>query len=64
MSALVPQQAASQSEAVAAHLERTGSLRHRLLREASGVAASRSYPGTLWTHHDSGHEPEVFAINR
>ena len=32
------------------------------LREASGLAASRSTPGLLWTHNDSG-KPEIFAVD-
>ena len=32
------------------------------LREASGIAASRSVPGRLWTHNDSG-VPEIFALD-
>lgn len=33
------------------------------LEEASGLAASRRYPGFLWTHNDSGHPPELFLID-
>lgn len=32
------------------------------LEESSGVVASRQHPGVLWTHNDSGSEPEVVAI--
>jgi hypothetical protein len=32
------------------------------LTEISGLAASRVHPGVLWTHNDSGGEPEVFAM--
>ena len=32
------------------------------LDEASGVAASRTYPGVLWAHDDSGGAAEVFAV--
>jgi hypothetical protein len=31
--------------------------------ESSGLAASRSQPGILWTHNDSGDSPRFFAIN-
>jgi hypothetical protein len=31
--------------------------------EASGLVASRKYPGILWTHNDSNSEPIVYAIN-
>lgn len=33
------------------------------LEEASGLVASRRYPGFLWTHNDSGHPPELFLID-
>lgn len=32
------------------------------LEESSGVAASRDHPGILWTHNDSGGDPEVAAV--
>ncbi|HSH45957.1 MAG TPA: hypothetical protein VK966_08880 [Longimicrobiales bacterium] len=34
-----------------------------VVRETSGVAASRASPGTLWTHNDSGGEAAVFALD-
>lgn len=33
------------------------------MREASGVATSRTYPGIFWIHNDSGGGPFIFAIN-
>lgn len=33
------------------------------IKEASGVAFSRTVRGVLWTHNDSGNEPELFAVN-
>lgn len=30
--------------------------------ESSGVVVSRTFPGTLWTHNDSGGEAELFAV--
>ncbi len=30
--------------------------------ESSGVAASRTFEGILWTHNDSGHRPLLYAI--
>lgn len=33
------------------------------LAEASGLAASRRYPGFLWSHNDSGHPPELFLLD-
>ena len=48
-----------------AFLARTdlGLLQSPLLTEASGIAASRPYPGVLWTHNDSGDPARVFALN-
>jgi len=40
-----------------------GSLSPTTLREASGLAASRNYPGLLWTHNDSGNPPYLFLID-
>jgi hypothetical protein len=34
-----------------------------VLEETSGVAASRAHAGIFWTHHDSGGDPVVFAID-
>jgi hypothetical protein len=34
-----------------------------ILPEASGLAASRTLPGILWLHNDSGHEPLLIAID-
>ena len=42
---------------------RTGVFRHPGLDESSGVAASRRYPGILWTLNDSGHEALIFATD-
>src|SRR5438132_5165319 len=33
------------------------------LTEASGVAASRNNPAVLWTHNDSGHPAQVYALD-
>ena len=33
------------------------------LREASGLAVSRTQPGVLWAHNDSGDAPMLYAIN-
>lgn len=43
-------------------LVQTGSLPDRV-SESSGVAVSRRYPGVLWTHNDSGHDPLIFAVD-
>lgn len=34
------------------------------LDESSGVAASRTCPGALWTHNDSGDRPRLFLLDR
>jgi hypothetical protein len=34
------------------------------ITESSGLAASRTTPGVLWTHNDSGDGPYLFAIDR
>ncbi|MBI4502496.1 MAG: hypothetical protein HY700_15210 [Gemmatimonadetes bacterium] len=44
-------------------LERTGTFRTRKVRESSGLAVSRSHPGVLWTHNDSGDGPFIYAVN-
>ncbi|HEX8209312.1 MAG TPA: hypothetical protein VF584_03915 [Longimicrobium sp.] len=33
------------------------------VKEASGVAFSRTLRGVLWTHNDSGHQPELFGLD-
>lgn len=38
-------------------------VRDERLRECSGLAASRRYPGLLWAHNDSGDLPRLFALN-
>jgi hypothetical protein len=40
-----------------------GSLSPTTLVEASGLAASRNYPGLLWTHNDSGNPNYIFLID-
>lgn len=35
----------------------------REVPEASGLAVSRRQPGLLWTHNDSGHDTELFAVD-
>lgn len=41
----------------------TGIVQSDLLREASGIAASRQDPGVLWVHNDSGDSARLFVIN-
>jgi len=43
-------------------LRRTGTL-HQGLDESSGVAASRQYPGVLWSLNDSGNPAALFATD-
>jgi hypothetical protein len=33
------------------------------LRESSGLAVSRTQPGVIWSHNDSGDSPMLYAIN-
>ena len=42
--------------------ERTGFV-PRAIGESSGVAVSRTYPGVLWTHNDSGDDAVLYAID-
>ena len=41
-----------------------GTLEDPALVEVSGVVASRSQPGVLWVHNDSGDSARIFAIDR
>jgi hypothetical protein len=43
--------------------ELTGVFRSAHLHESSGVASSRSQPGVLWTHNDSGDRARIYATN-
>ena len=43
--------------------EVTGEFQPGVLDEISGVAVSRTQPGVLWAHNDSGHLPRVYATN-
>jgi hypothetical protein len=33
------------------------------LKESSGIAVSRSQPGVLWSHNDSGDRPNLYAVD-
>ena len=33
------------------------------LRESSGLAISRTQPGVLWSHNDSGDGPNLYAVD-
>jgi hypothetical protein len=43
-------------------LEETGAVPDEL-RESSGLAISRTQPGVLWSHNDSGDGPNLYAID-
>lgn len=45
------------------HFAHTGRFAAPELTESSGVAVSRTHPGILWTHNDSGHEPLLYVTN-
>jgi hypothetical protein len=45
-------------------LEQVGRLDHPVIREASGIVASRRHPGIFWVHNDSGNPPLLFAVRR
>ena len=40
-----------------------GVIRSELMREISGIVASRQNPGVLWVHNDSGDRPRIYAID-
>ncbi|HEU4474290.1 MAG TPA: hypothetical protein VFR72_05605 [Gemmatimonadales bacterium] len=45
------------------HARPGGKFEHPLLRESSGVVASRRQPGILWTLNDSGNDAAIFATD-
>lgn len=49
---------------LASVLEKTGTIKHPPVAEASGLVASRRHPGVLWTICDSGNVAHLFAIDR
>jgi hypothetical protein len=57
---------AGRGPALCARLEShvTGVVRSRSAQELSGLALSRTRPGVLWTHNDSGGGPRVLAVDR
>ena len=40
-----------------------GTVAHSLLKEISGIAASRGNPGVIWAHNDSGGLARLWALN-
>jgi hypothetical protein len=49
---------------VAPDVLQLGAIQSRAISESSGLAASRRYPGTFWTHNDRGSRARLFAITR
>ncbi len=45
------------------YYEVTGQFASARVRESSGIAVSRTQPGVLWTHNDSGDKARVFATD-
>ena len=45
-------------------VRRAGTVANPELFEASGIVASRQYPGVFWAHNDSGSRPALFGIGR
>lgn len=43
---------------------RMGTINHPGIKESSGIVASRQFTDVFWTHNDSGHPAELFAINQ
>jgi len=43
--------------------QQTGTFSSNYLSESSGVAVSRSQPGVIWTHNDSGDRAMIYATN-
>lgn len=44
--------------------EKLAELKNKKLHEVSGLAASIANPGLLWTHNDSGNNPEIYLIDK
>ncbi len=44
--------------------QQMGKLETDLITEASGIAASEKYNGSVWVHNDSGNDPFIFLINQ
>lgn len=40
-----------------------GTVESPIIVEASGLAASRAFPGVFWVHNDSGDLPRIYAMN-
>lgn len=51
------------AQPVAESVTQVGVMRHLAIAESSGLAASRRFPGVIWTHNDGGFQ-FLFAVNR
>ena len=47
---------------IPARLKKVGHMDFASIDESSGLAASRRWPGILWTHNDSGDTARIFAV--
>lgn len=45
-------------------MEAPGRIADPRIGQSSGLAASWHWPGALWTHNDSGHEPTLYQLDR
>ena len=52
----------SESFVVADEFQEIAIVRDDRINESSGMAASRTHPGMLWIHNDSGDDPRLFLI--
>jgi len=48
----------------AGQIRQVGTMDHKLIRESSGIIASRRQSGVFWTHNDQGNKAALFAITR
>ena len=42
---------------------KTGQINSTYIQEASGIIASRQFPGLVWTHNDSGNPNDIFLLD-
>lgn len=61
--ALIGGDAVAQETRPPVELRRLATWASSLLRESSGLVASRQFPGVLWTHNDSGDDPILYATD-
>lgn len=56
----------NENESLSADYEKpvvVGKIESKEISESSGLAASRCHPNVFWTHNDSGHKNEIFALD-